>query len=99
LFPEREIKSRAEAEALRRGNYCSARGLAAAQKVLGASRIKGGRLIHRGRTLTSEMLKFVIEVACLEAGAVSVNTIAAGGDQACDPPQRGRGAVAPNELL
>ena len=99
LFPAREIKTRAEIAALREGNRCSARGIAAAERVLRASRIKGRRLIYQGRPLTSETLKFAIEVACLEAGAVSCNTIAAGGDQACDPHQRGSGPLRANELI
>jgi Xaa-Pro aminopeptidase len=99
LFPGREIKTAAEAAALREGNRCSARGIAAAEHMLRASRIKAGRLIFQGRALTSERLKFAIEVACLEAGAVSLNTIAAGGDQACDPHERGTGPLPANELI
>ncbi|HVW21182.1 MAG TPA: M24 family metallopeptidase [Opitutaceae bacterium] len=99
LFPERLLKSRAEAEAIREGNRCSAHGLAAAERMLRQSRIRGRRLVHRGRTLTSEALKFAIEVACLEAGAVSLHTIAAGGDQACDPHEQGHGPLRPHELI
>jgi len=40
-----------------------------------------------------------IETACLEAGAVSLSTIAAGGDQACDPHDRGSGPLRANELI
>ena len=99
LFPAREIKGAAEAAALREGNRCSARGIAAAERVLRASRIKAGQLVHDGHPLTSERLKFAIEVACLEAGGVSLNTIAAGGDQACDPHERGSGPLRANELI
>ncbi len=99
LFPAREIKTPAEAAAIRAGNRCSALGFAAAEKILRASKIKGRRLVYRGATLTSEMLKFAIEVACLEAGAVSAGTIVAGGDQACDPHERGSGPLRPNELI
>ena len=49
--------------------------------------------------LTSERLKFAIETACLEAGGVSLDTIAAGGDQGCDPHHRGTGPLRPNELI
>jgi Xaa-Pro aminopeptidase len=99
LFPSREIKTAREAEAIRDGNRCSARGIAAAERLLRASRIKGGRLWHDGRVLTSERLKFAIEVACLEGGAVSRDTIAAGGDQACDPHDQGSGPLRANELI
>lgn len=99
LFPRRTVKTPAEAAAIREGNRCSARGIAAAERVLRASRIRGRRLIYRGSPLTSERLKFAIEVACLEAGATSLHTIAAGGDQACDPHDRGSGLLRPDELI
>ncbi|HVU34949.1 MAG TPA: Xaa-Pro peptidase family protein [Opitutaceae bacterium] len=99
LFPEREIKSAQEADALREGNRCSAAGIAAVEKMLKASRIKGRTLVHRGKVVTSESLKIAAETACLEAGAVSLNTIIAGGDQACDPHESGSGPIRPNELI
>ncbi len=99
LFPEREIKTPPEAAAVREGNRCSAAGIAAAEAVLRASRIRGGRLLYRGSVLTSERLKVAIEVACIEAGSISSSTIAAGGDQACDPHDRGSGPLRPNELI
>jgi len=99
LFPEREIKTAAEAAALREGNRCSALGIAAAAQVLRRSRIRGGKLYVDGSVLTSERLKLAIETACLEAGAVSADTIAAGGDQACDPHDRGSGPIRPHELI
>ena len=99
LFPAREIKTTSEIAALREGNRCSALGLAAAERILRASQIKGRSLIFDGKPLTSERLKFAIETACLEAGAISAHTIAAGGDQACDPHERGSGPLRPNELI
>ncbi len=99
LFPQREIKTPAEAAAIREGNRCSAIGIAAAEAVLRASKIKAGQLLYRGTPLTSERLKIAVETACLEAGAVSLNTIIAGGDQACDPHERGHGPFRANELI
>jgi Xaa-Pro aminopeptidase len=99
LFPEREQKTRAEAAAIREGNRLSAIGLAAAERLLRASRIRGRALLHRGRAVTSESVKFAIEVAILEAGGISANTIVAGGDQACDPHERGSGPLRPHELI
>lgn len=99
LFPEREIKSTREAAAIAEGNRCSALGFAAAERLLRASKPRGRTLIHRGEVLTSERVKFAIETACLEAGAVSANTIVAGGDQACDPHERGSGPLRPGELI
>ncbi|MDO8539918.1 MAG: Xaa-Pro peptidase family protein [Opitutaceae bacterium] len=99
LFPAREIKTPAEAAAIRQGNRCSALGFAAAERILRASQPRGRTLRHRGEVVTSEKLKFAIETACLEAGAMSLNTIVAGGDQACDPHERGSGPLRPGELI
>jgi Xaa-Pro aminopeptidase len=99
LFGAREVKTAAEAEAIRQGNRCSAAGIAAAEAALRASRIRRGRLFLRGSALTSERLKVAIETACIEHGSVSMSTIAAGGDQACDPHDRGSGPLRPNETI
>lgn len=99
LFPAREFKTPAEAAAIKAGNRCSALGFAAAERILRASKVAGRTLLHQGKPLTSERLKFAIEVACLEAGAVSADTIVAGGDQACDPHDRGSGPLRPHELI
>jgi Xaa-Pro aminopeptidase len=99
LFPERETKTAAEAAALKEGNRCSAAGIAAAERLLRACRIRAGRLLFRGEVLTSERLKVAIETACIEEGSVSNSTIAAGGDQACDPHNTGSGPLRANELI
>lgn len=99
LFPGRELKTPAEAAAIREGNRLSALGFAAAEKILRASKVSGRSLKHRGQIVTSETLKFAIEVAILEAGGVSSNTIVAGGDQGCDPHERGSGPIRPHELI
>jgi Xaa-Pro aminopeptidase len=99
LFPQREVKTASEAAAIAAGNRCSAAGIGAAQRVLRQSRIRSGRLIYKGQVLTSERLKVAIEIACIEAGSVSLSTIAAGGDQACDPHDRGSGPLRPHELI
>lgn len=99
FFPERELKDDAEADAIRAGNACSAAGIAAAAAVLRAARIRGDRLVWKGREVTSELLKQEIEIACLRAGGTSINTIVASGDQACDPHCRGTGPVRANDLV
>lgn len=99
LFPEREIKTDAEAEAIREGNRVSAAGIAAGAEVLRGSVIRNGKLFWRGQPLTSERLRAEIDCACLRAGGIPANTIAAGGDQACDPHCRGSGPLRANELI
>jgi Xaa-Pro aminopeptidase len=58
MFPEREIKTAAEAAAIREGNRLSALGYTVTEKILRAARIKGRQLIYEGRPLTSERLRF-----------------------------------------
>jgi Xaa-Pro aminopeptidase len=99
LFPGRIIKTAAEAAAIRQGNRAAAAGIAAAEGMLRAATIRQHRLFHSGRPLTSERLKTAIEIACLEAGATSLDTIAAGGDQGCAPHDRGHGPLRADELI
>ena len=99
IFPEREFKGDAEAAAIREGNAASAAGFAEVERMLKASTIARGRILFEGHVLTSERLREAIEIACLRRGALAMNTIVAGGDQACDPHCRGSGPLKPNELI
>jgi len=99
FFPKRMKKSDEEAKAIARGNAASAAGLRLAERVLRESVIEGKRLVYRGRTLTSERLRTMIDQACLEKGAVAKRTIVAGGRQACDPHEIGHGRLRANELI
>jgi Xaa-Pro aminopeptidase len=99
LFPDRISKSDEEARAIAQGNRCSAAGIRAAERILKESVISGNFLVYDGRRLTSERLQFEIEKTCLEHRAVSVNTIVAGGAQACDPHCRGSGLLRPNQFI
>ncbi|MEM9160978.1 MAG: Xaa-Pro peptidase family protein [Verrucomicrobiota bacterium] len=99
LFPQREFKTEEELKFIKEGNKCSAAGIRAAEETLKRSTIKKGRLYLEGKALTSERLREAIEVACLRAGSVSMDTIAAGGDQACDPHCAGNGPLRANELI
>lgn len=99
LFPEREIKTAAEAEQIREGNRLCAVGFTVVEKILRGARIQGRTLRHRGKVLTSESLRFDLETAIREQGGDPRDTIVAGGDQACDPHERGSGPLRPHELI
>jgi len=99
VLPEREIKTAREATAVRAGNRVAAAGFAAAEALLRRARISGRRLLLGGAPLTSERVRLAIEIACLEAGGLALDTIVAGGDQACDPHCRGTGPLRPHELI
>ena len=99
VFAQREVKTDTEAKAIRAGNKCASAGFAAAEAMLRAATIKGRRLIHDGRLLTSERVRTAIQTACIQAGGFPADTIVAGGDQACDPHCRGSGSLKANELI
>ncbi|MBL4576295.1 MAG: aminopeptidase P family protein [Opitutaceae bacterium] len=99
FFPEREVKTEEEARFIIHGNRCSALGFKVAEELLSSAKVKRGKLYHGGRVLTSQRVQQKIEVACLKAGAISADTIVAGGDQACDPHCRGSGPLFANQLI
>jgi len=99
LFPQREIKSEAEARAIAEGNRCSARGFRVVEDMLRRATVRGRRLFLDGRVLTSERVREAIQIACLQAGAEASHTIVAGGDQACDPHCVGSGPLHAGELI
>jgi Xaa-Pro aminopeptidase len=69
-------------------------------EVLSASKpAPGKKLTWSGKTLTSEILRAEIDSAVLRAGGLPANTIVAGGDQACDPHERGSGPLKANSLI
>lgn len=99
LFPERQIKTAAEVEALRKGNKASEAGFRIVAKTLAESEIRGGKLFHGGTVLTAERLRALIGHAVLDAGAVALHTIAAPGDQAVDNHCVGHGPLRAGELI
>jgi Xaa-Pro aminopeptidase len=100
FWPEREAKSEKEVEMIGRALRITETGLKRAIEVLKASKPGAGkRLRWSGKTLTSEMLRAEIDSAILRAGGIPTGTIVAGGDQACDPHERGFGPLYANSLI
>src|SRR5437879_11810981 len=100
FWPKREAKSDQEIEMIGRALRITEIGLKRAVEVLARSTItRGKKLRWSGKTLTSEMLRAEIDSAILRAGGTPTGTIAAGGDQACDPHERGCGPLYANSLI
>src|SRR5438128_8018063 len=99
FWPEREAKTDDELKLIGRALRLTETGLARAMEVLKASNPAGRKLRWSGKTLTSEMLRAEIDSATLRAGGTPTNTIVAGGDQACDPHERGFGPLYSNSLI
>jgi Xaa-Pro aminopeptidase len=100
FWPEREAKTDEELKLMRRALQITEAGMARAMEVLKASKPgPAKKLMWSGKTLTSEVLRAEIDSAILRAGGLPANTIVAGGDQACDPHERGSGPLRANSLI
>ena len=100
FFPERDIKDASEVKKISAALMMAEVGMAEAMQVLRRSKISRDRkLIHNNIVLTSEKLRAVIDCAILQANGLPANTIVAGGNQGCDPHERGFGPLRANEPI
>ncbi len=99
-FPEREIKTAAEVKKLSAALMMAEVGMAEGIHALKACKVgKGHQLFYRGLAFTSEKLRSIIDVAILQAGGLASHTIVAGGNQGCDPHERGYGPLRAHEPI
>jgi len=101
FWPERETKTAAEIKALTVAEGIAEAGMARGLEILRESTIrKDGKLQWNRKVLRSETLRQEMEIAVVRAGGEARgDTIVAGGDQACDPHERGHGALAAHQLI
>src|SRR5436190_6080121 len=100
FWPEREAKSNKEIEMIGGALRITETGLRRAIEILKASKPGPGKKLRwSGKTLTSEMLRAEIDSAIWRAVGIPSGTIVAGGDQACDPHERGFGPLYANSLI
>lgn len=101
LFPQRWVKSKAELDGIRAGNRAACAGFTAVEKILAEARPdKKGRLIWKGKVLTSEILQSEVQAATVRAGALcDTGLICAPGDQAVDCHNKGTGPIHANQLI
>jgi len=100
FFPQRVCKSKDEIAALTTALRVAETGLRRGMDVLKASRAdKRGFLQWNKLPLTSERLRAEMDSAVLHSGGVPANTIVAGGEQGCDPHERGHGPLRANEAI
>ena len=100
FWPAREKKTAEEIRLLERALRITETGMKRGMEILKAAKPgPGKKLKWSGKTLTSEILRAEIDSAILRAGGVPTNTIVAGGDQACDPHERGFGPLYANSLV
>ena len=100
-WPGRAFKSDEEIRLMLRATRIAESGMKRAMEILRAAKPRRtGTLAWSGKTLTSEILRAEIEMAVVRAGGEARgDTIVACGEQACDPHERGSGALRANELI
>lgn len=101
FWPERETKTAGEIKAMAVAEGIAEAGMARGLEILRESTMrKDGRLQWSRKVLRSETLRQEMEIAVVRAGGEARgDTIVAGGEQACDPHERGHGPLMANQLI
>jgi Xaa-Pro aminopeptidase len=99
LFPQRQLKTAAEIEAIRQAMQAAEAGMEVAVRTLRQAEIREGVLYQDGRPLTSERLRRLIHLALMEHDCTARHTIVAGGEQGCDPHQEGSGPLRAGQTI
>ncbi|MDO8643350.1 MAG: M24 family metallopeptidase, partial [bacterium] len=99
FFPGRVFKTAVEKKNIVASLKATEGGIAQARKVLEKSRIRNGFIVYKGKKLTSEFLKQVINGYLFERGYLGRQTIVAGGAQGADPHCRGTGLLKAHQPI
>ena len=99
FYEKRMIKNKHEIEAITRTQRHTERAVGEAIRILKKARIKGRYLIYKGKRLTSEDIKQVINVALMESGCIAAHTIVSCGKQCVDPHNQGSGPLLAHESI
>ncbi len=97
FFPARVVKTPEEVAAIEEAQRHTETSLQAALDVLRESVIRGDEVIWKGRLLTAEDLKKVVNVSLMENDCVAEHTIIACGEQGVDPHNQGSGPIRPDQ--
>ncbi len=97
FFPQRLIKTDEEVAAIEQTQRHTEAALEAALSVLRESEVRGDAVFWKGRPLTSEDLKKVVNVSLMENDCIAQHTIIACGEQGVDPHNQGSGPIRPNQ--
>lgn len=99
FYSERTIKNQKEVAAITQTLRHTERAVHEAILVLKKTKVQGRYLMYKGKCLTSEVLKQVINVALMESGCIAAHTIVSSGKQCVDPHHQGSGPLLANESI
>lgn len=99
FWPTRVIKTQQEKENIKIALKHTGNAIKKAYEVLSECEIKKKNLYWKGKPLSSERLRGVIDLYLLENGCLAQHTIVAGGEQGVDPHNRGDAALYANQAI
>jgi len=99
FFEERVYKNDQEIKMITQSLRHTEAAIHKAEDLLKKSKIVGKKIVYQGQTVTSELLKKVINVSMMENNCIGSHTIVASGDQGTDPHNEGTGPVWANQSL
>lgn len=99
FYEKRMIKSKSEVQAITETLRHTEYAIGEAVKVLKESKINGRYLVYKGKRLTSEMIKEVINVSLMRSGCIAAHTIISCGKQCVDPHNQGLGPLLAHESI
>lgn len=99
FFEARVIKTREEIQAIETTQRHTEAACRIACETIARSQIRKGKLFYKGRVLTSEGIKKIINVALMERNCVAQHTIIACGIDGVDPHNQGSGPLKPNQPI
>ena len=97
FYPGRLIKTAAEIREIKKACRATEKGRRAAVDVLEHSKIRNGYLLYKGRRLTAETLRGIVNTTVLQCGYLPSGTIVAPGKYGCDPHDVGSGPIRAGE--
>lgn len=100
VYPKRAVKAEEEVARIASVQRAAVAAMRAAIREIRNSRVdRAGYLVRRGRRLTSEDVRLVIEMELLRHACQARDTIVAGGRHAADPHDRGTGPLRAGEAI
>ena len=96
---QRAIKNSSEIIEIKKACQLTANTIGFAKEILHQSQVSNGLLYWQGEVLTSEHLRSMMEVYCMENGGRSTDTIVACGEDATNPHCQGFGPIQENQLI
>jgi len=99
FYSQRIIKTPEEVRIMEKAQRTVFAALRKVEDALRASRIKSGKLYHKGTILTANRVRSIIDVFLMEKGYIASDTIVACGIHSIDPHDVGSGPLKANESI